>query len=87
LAKALHEAGHAYAVKLGGGDVHEIGVNGAGAVPVPYVDASSSAGFPDAWRRVVVSSAGMLVELVLAGLASIAWVLLDLGRREQPRSI
>jgi putative peptide zinc metalloprotease protein len=46
---------------------------------VPYVDASASAGFPDAWRRVAVGAAGMLVELLLAGLASIAWVLLDPG--------
>ena len=79
LAKGLHEAGHAYAVKLGGGDVHEIGIMVLVLFPVPYVDASGSAGFPDAWRRVTVSAAGMLVELVIAGLASIAWTLLDPG--------
>ena len=79
LAKALHEAGHAIAVKLGGGDVHEVGVMVLVLFPVPYVDASGSAGFPDAWRRIAVSAAGMLVELVLAGLAAIAWVSLDPG--------
>jgi putative peptide zinc metalloprotease protein len=78
-AKVLHEAGHAYAVKLGGGDVHEIGIMLLVLLPVPYVDASSSAAFPDAWRRIVVSAAGILVELVLASLASIAWVTLDPG--------
>ncbi len=79
LAKALHEAGHAYAVKLGGGDVHEIGVMILVLFPVPYVDASGAAGFPDAWRRITVSAAGMMVELVLAGFASIAWTVLEPG--------
>ena len=79
LAKALHEAGHAYAVKLGGGDVHEIGVMILVLFPVPYVDASGSAAFPDAWRRIGVSAAGILVELVIAGLAAIAWVILPPG--------
>ena len=79
IAKALHEAGHAYAVKMGGGDVHEIGVMVLVFFPVPYVDASAAAGFPDRWRRVVVSAAGMLVELVVAGLASIAWTVLEPG--------
>ncbi len=79
IAKTLHEAGHAYAVKLGGGDVHEVGVMVLIMFPVPYVDASASAGFPDTWRRVVVSAAGIMMELVLAGLATIAWVSLGPG--------
>ena len=79
VAKALHEAGHAYAVKLGGGDVHEVGVMVLIMFPVPYVDASASAGFPDTWRRVVVSAAGIAMELVLAGLGTIAWVSLEPG--------
>lgn len=79
VAKALHEAGHAYAVKLAGGDVPEVGLMILVLFPVPYVDASASAAFPDAWRRILVSGAGMAVELVIAGLASIAWTLLDPG--------
>ena len=79
LAKALHEAGHAYAVKLGGGAVHEVGVMVLIMFPVPYVDASASASFPDRWRRVMVSAAGIAMELVLAGLATIAWVSLEPG--------
>jgi putative peptide zinc metalloprotease protein len=79
LAKLVHEAGHAYAVKLGGGEVHEVGVMLLVLFPVPYVNASSSAAFPDAWRRVAVSAAGMMMELLLAALAAIAWVSLDPG--------
>jgi putative peptide zinc metalloprotease protein len=39
--KAVHELAHAYAVKVRGGEVHEIGVNWLVLVPVPYVDASA----------------------------------------------
>ena len=79
LAKLIHEAGHAYAVKLGGGSVHEIGIMILVLFPVPYVDASASAAFPDARQRIVVSSAGIAMELILAGFASIAWTLLPPG--------
>ena len=79
VAKALHEAAHCYAVEIGGGHVHEVGLMVLVLFPVPYVDASAAAAFPDAWRRVVVSAAGMLVELLLAAVASIAWVMLDPG--------
>ncbi|TIU61767.1 MAG: hypothetical protein E5W30_07655, partial [Mesorhizobium sp.] len=43
--KALHELGHAYAVKRWGGEVHEIGVMLLVFMPVPYVDASESLAF------------------------------------------
>lgn len=38
--KALHELGHAYATKAGGGEVHELGFMMLVALPVPYVDRS-----------------------------------------------
>jgi putative peptide zinc metalloprotease protein len=37
--KALHELGHAFAVKRWGGEVHEIGILFLVFMPVPYVDA------------------------------------------------
>ena len=79
LAKVFHEAGHAYAVKLNGGAVHELGLMLLVFVPMPYVDASSSAGFTSPARRIAVSAAGMMAELVLAALASLAWANLDPG--------
>ncbi len=74
LVKALHELGHAWAVKRWGGEVHEMGVMLLVFMPVPYVDASDSASFPSRWHRALVGGAGILVELGLASLAMIVWV-------------
>jgi len=74
LVKALHEAGHAYATKVWGGAVHEVGIMLLVLVPAPYVDATSSTAFRDRWRRMVVSGAGIMVEFALAALAMIFWV-------------
>ena len=74
LMKALHEAGHAYATKVWGGEVHEVGVMLLVFIPVPYVDASASAAFRQKRRRIVVGAAGIIVELALAAIAMIVWI-------------
>lgn len=79
IAKILHEAGHAYMVRSGGGEVHEVGIMLLVMFPVPYVDASAANGFPSRGRRMLVSAAGILVELAIASLAMIAWTLLQPG--------
>ncbi len=77
--KALHELGHGYAAKVWGGEVHEIGVMFLVFIPVPYVDASSSAAFDSKWRRAVVGGAGIMVETALAALALIVWLNVEPG--------
>jgi putative peptide zinc metalloprotease protein len=77
--KALHEFGHAFAVKVFGGEVHEMGMMLLVFSPVPYVDASASSAFPSKWQRVVVGSAGMIVELVIASVAMFVWVSAEPG--------
>lgn len=77
--KALHEFGHAFAVKVFGGEVHEMGIMLLVLSPVPYVDASASSAFAGKWQRVVVGAAGMLVELVLASIAMFVWVSVEPG--------
>lgn len=72
--KLLHEAGHAYATKVFGGAVHEVGVMLLILVPAPYVDATSATAFREKWKRVVVGGAGIMVELALSALAMIVWV-------------
>lgn len=72
--KALHEFGHAYAVKRWGGEVHEMGIMLLVFVPIPYVDATSSYSFRDKKKRMLVGAAGILVELFLAALAVVVWV-------------
>ncbi len=77
--KALHEFGHAFAVKVFGGEVHEMGIMLLVLSPVPYVEASASSAFANKWQRVVVGAAGMLVELVLAAIAMFLWVSVEPG--------
>jgi putative peptide zinc metalloprotease protein len=74
LMKTLHELGHAYATKVWGGEVHEVGVMLLVFIPVPYVDASASAAFRQKRRRIVVGGAGIIVELALAAIAMIVWI-------------
>jgi putative peptide zinc metalloprotease protein len=79
IVKALHELGHGYAVKAWDGEVHEIGIMLLVLMPVPYVDASSSSALREKWRRVVVGSAGIMVELFVASLALFLWINLEQG--------
>ncbi len=72
--KLFHELGHALAVKVWGGRVHDIGLMFIVFMPVPYVDASASSSFPSKWRRIVVDAAGIMVELLLASVAIMLWV-------------
>lgn len=77
--KALHELGHASAVKAGGGEVHDMGIMLLVLMPVPYVEASASTVFPSKYRRALVGAAGVLVELFVAALAFYLWLMLEPG--------
>jgi putative peptide zinc metalloprotease protein len=79
LVKIAHEFAHAYAVKKGGGEVHEMGIMLLVLMPIPFVDASASLAFRDKRQRILVGAAGILVELFLAALALIAWVHMEPG--------
>ncbi len=72
--KSFHELGHAYATKVWGGEVHEVGVMLLVFIPVLYVDASASAAFRQKHRRIIVGAAGIMVEMALAAVALIVWV-------------
>lgn len=74
LLKILHELGHAYAAKLAGAEVHEMGVMMLTLLPAPYVDASASAIVPEKWKRALIAAAGMAVELLVAALAMLVWL-------------
>jgi putative peptide zinc metalloprotease protein len=77
--KILHELGHAYATKLSGGEVHDVGIMFLVMMPMPYVDASASSLFPAKWSRVLVGAAGMLVELFVASIAMFVWLSAEAG--------
>jgi len=71
--KLLHEFAHGVAVKNWGGEVREMGVAVLVLLPIPYVDASASAVFPNKWHRIVVSFAGIFMDLSVAALALLLW--------------
>src|SRR5579863_1627819 len=71
--KGIHEFGHAYFCRKFGGEVHVMGILLMIFTPVPYVDASSSWGLRNRWHRVLVGSAGMIVELFVAAMATFVW--------------
>ena len=71
--KVLHELGHALVCKHFGGEVRELGFMLLVFAPCLYCDTSDAWRMPSKWRRIAVSSAGVLVELVLASIATIVW--------------
>jgi len=77
--KGLHELGHAFATKVWGGEVHEVGITLLVLLPVPYVDASAASAFTDKRKRMIVSGAGMMVELFLASIALFLWLNVEPG--------
>jgi len=79
LIKALHELFHGLALKVWDGEVNEAGINLLLFIPVPYVDATASLGFQNRWRRIIVGSAGIVVELFIAALALFLWLLVEPG--------
>jgi putative peptide zinc metalloprotease protein len=79
LVKGLHELGHGLAIKVWGGETHEMGIMLLVFVPVPYVDASASNAFYQKHRRMLVGAAGIMVELSLAAIAMLLWTELSPG--------
>ncbi len=77
--KALHELGHALAIRRWGGAVKKVGVTLLLLMPVPWVDAAASSAFRFRSHRLVVSAAGIMVELFLAALAMLLWLVAEPG--------
>ena len=74
LIKAVHELGHALAVRRWGGEVQDVGFTLFVLVPAPYVDASAASGFTRRSQRALVSGIGIMVELFIAALALFVWL-------------
>jgi putative peptide zinc metalloprotease protein len=71
--KVAHEFGHAYACRVFGGHVPEMGVLMILLTPCAYVDATDSWRFTARRHRLVVGLAGMYVESILGAIALIVW--------------
>jgi len=79
IVKALHELGHAYATRIWGGKVNQMGITLLVLFPVPYVDTSAAHRFSSKNRRLTVCAAGIMVEVFLASVAILVWANTDPG--------
>lgn len=73
LIKVIHELGHGLACRRFGGEVRETGVMFMFLAPFPYIDTTSSWGFRERSKRILVSAAGMVFELFVASIALMVW--------------
>ena len=73
MVKAFHELGHAYATRIWGGRVEQMGIMLLVLFPVPYVDSSAAHTFASKKRRLTVCAAGIMVEVFLASVALLVW--------------
>jgi putative peptide zinc metalloprotease protein len=79
IVKSLHELGHAVTCKHFGGECHRLGIMLLVFTPALYCDVSDAWMFPNRWRRIAVSAAGVAVELVLAAAATLVWSMTQPG--------
>jgi putative peptide zinc metalloprotease protein len=71
--KILHEFGHGLSCKAFAGEVHEMGVFLLCLSPFLYCNVSDAWTLPSKWRRILISFAGIYVELLIAALATFLW--------------
>ncbi|MDH6593097.1 putative peptide zinc metalloprotease protein [Variovorax sp. TBS-050B] len=79
LVKALHELGHGYAAVHMGARVTTMGMAFVVMAPILYTDTTDAWRLPHRRQRVLIDAAGMLVELLVAVAATLAWVFLPDG--------
>jgi len=83
ISKTLHEMGHALVSTHHGVRVAHMGVALVVLWPMLYTDTSESWRLRSHRQRLSISVAGIAVELALAGLATLAWALMDDGALRQ----
>jgi putative peptide zinc metalloprotease protein len=73
LVKIIHEFGHGLSCKVFGGEVHEMGLLFLVFSPCLYCNVSDAWTLPNKWHRIIISSAGIYVELIIAAIATFVW--------------
>ena len=73
LLKVIHETAHGVACRRYGGEVPEAGILLLLFTPMAFVNVTSMWRFPNRWHRMVVSGAGMYVELFISFVSLIVW--------------
>jgi putative peptide zinc metalloprotease protein len=83
LSKICHELGHALVATHFGTRVSHMGFALVVLWPMLYTDTSESWKLRSPRQRLAISSAGLCVEMTLAGLSTLAWALLEDGPLRQ----
>jgi len=71
--KVIHEFGHGLSCKAFGGESHEMGFLFMCFSPALYCNVTDSWTVADKWKRIIISFAGIWVELIIASIATFAW--------------
>src|SRR6516164_4538279 len=66
IVKVIHEFGHGLSCKAFGGEVHEMGFLFLCFSPCMYCNVSDAWTLPSKWQRIIISGAGIYVELMIA---------------------
>jgi putative peptide zinc metalloprotease protein len=73
IVKVIHEFGHGLSCKRFGGEVHEMGFLILCLSPAMYCNVSDAWTLPSKWKRIIISFAGIYVELMIAAVATFVW--------------
>jgi putative peptide zinc metalloprotease protein len=73
IVKVIHEFGHGLSCKAFGGEVHEMGFLFLCLSPCMYCNVSDAWTLPNKWKRIIISFAGIYVELMIAAAATFIW--------------
>jgi putative peptide zinc metalloprotease protein len=73
LVKIIHEFGHGLSCKAFGGEVHEMGLLFLCFSPCMFCNVSDAWTLPNKWKRIIISGAGIYVELIIAAIATFVW--------------
>src|SRR5207302_4058860 len=71
--KIIHEFGHGLSCKAFGGESHEMGVLLMCLSPALYCNVTDAWTLADKWKRIIISFAGIYVELIIAAGATFVW--------------
>lgn len=79
IVKVLHEFGHGLACRHYGGECHEMGLMFLVFTPCLYCNVSDAWMLPNRWHRIIISAAGIYVELILASICFAGWYFTNPG--------
>ncbi|MCS7020192.1 MAG: hypothetical protein NZU63_00015 [Gemmataceae bacterium] len=71
--KIIHEFGHGLSCKAFGGECHEMGFLFMCLSPCLYCNVTDAWTLADKWKRIIISFAGIYVELMIAAAATFVW--------------